>query len=193
MGDAGGPHTAAPLGEGATHADDAAFCAMYRAQFDYVHATLRRLGVALRDIEDVAHDLFLAVHRRWADYHPDRPIRPWLFGFAFRVASDYRNRAGFRREMLDGTEPWTQAADETIATDDRLIAEERRALVLRALQELDLERRALFVMFEIDGASASEVAETFGIPPNTAYSRLRLARAEFEQAVRRLSSRERGT
>ena len=39
------------------------FRAVYEREFDYVWASLRRLGVHPRDLEDVAQDLFVRVHR----------------------------------------------------------------------------------------------------------------------------------
>jgi hypothetical protein len=45
------------------------------------------------------------------------------------------------------------------------------------LEELSPERRAVFVMYELNGHAMSEVAETLGTPLFTAYSRLRIARA----------------
>src|SRR5690349_23546888 len=82
------------------------FPAVFREHLGYVWHALRRLGVRERDLEDVTHDVFLAVFRKLEQYDPARPLRPWLFGFAFRVASDYRERARHRWEVagdLDAT------------------------------------------------------------------------------------------
>ena len=74
--------------------------AVYDEHFDYVWHTLRRLGVRAADLEDLAHDVFVAFHRTRATYDPSRPIRPWLFGIAFRVSSDHRRRARHRYEVV---------------------------------------------------------------------------------------------
>src|SRR6185295_3483972 len=68
------------------------FRAIYRAHVGYVWSSLRRLGVPERDVEDVAHDTMFAVYRKLAEYDPSRPLRPWLFGYAYRFAADYRKR-----------------------------------------------------------------------------------------------------
>jgi RNA polymerase sigma-70 factor (ECF subfamily) len=85
----------------------------------------------------------------------------------------------------------TEAADQAKLADERLVAGERRALLSAALETIPIERRAVIVMHDIDGLPIPEVAETLGIPANTAYSRLRLARAELATAVKRLRKRER--
>jgi RNA polymerase sigma-70 factor (ECF subfamily) len=75
------------------------------------------------------------------------------------------------------------------AADDGLIRREDGELALAALEAIPLDRRAVFVLHEIDGVSIPEVATAMDIPANTAYSRLRLAREAFQAAVKRLRLR----
>jgi RNA polymerase sigma-70 factor (ECF subfamily) len=70
--------------------------------------------------------------------------------------------------------------------DEAVAQREGRALIARALGAIDLDRRAVFILHEIDERPMSEIAESMGIPLHTAYSRLRVAREEFEDAVRRI-------
>jgi RNA polymerase sigma-70 factor, ECF subfamily len=163
-----------------------AFRAIFEREYAYVSHTLRRLGVAERDLEDLAHDVFVAVYRSLDDYDPSRPLRPWLFGTAFRIASDYRRLARHRLEMLDVA---TEAVDDAPPVDHRIAEIEAQQLVLDALATLDLERRAVLVMHDLDGHTMPEIAEAMSVPLNTAYSRLRLAREQFKGAVRRLRRR----
>jgi len=161
---------------------------VFVAHAGYVGVSLRRLGIPERDLEDVTHDVFLVVHRHLHDYDPARPIRPWLFGIAVRVSLAYRRRAGFQREDIRADVD-LHAADLGPAPDERLDRERSRRLVLAALESLGYERRAVLVMHDIDGHSMPDIALALGIPLNTGYSRLRLARVDFENAVRRLSPR----
>lgn len=159
------------------------FDALYAQHIDYVWSSLRRLGVAPAHLEDTAHDVFIAAWRKLSDYDPTRPLKPWLFGIAFRVASDFRERASTRREVV-GEEP--ERVDERPDAEALIHEQQRRALVRRALEAIPLERRAVFIMHELDGAPIPEVAAALDVPLNTAYSRLRLARRDFEQEVQRL-------
>lgn len=162
------------------------FRAIFQSECSYVFHSLRRLGVQERDLEDVAHDVFLAVHKKLGEYDRSRPLRPWIFAFAYRFASDYRKLARHRRER-SGDE--IEAVDHAESVDERIDAERGRRLVLEALDTLDLDKRAVFVMHEIDGAAMPAIASALGIPVNTAYSRLRLAREAFAAAVKRLRAR----
>lgn len=162
------------------------FRVLFQSECSYVFHSLRRLGVQERDLEDVAHEVFLAIHKKLDDYDPARPLRPWIFAFAYRFASDYRKLARHRRERGDDD---IEAVDATASVDERIDAERSRLLVLEALDALDLDKRAVFVMHEIDGVAIPAVAASLGIPVNTAYSRLRLAREGFAAAVKRLRAR----
>jgi RNA polymerase sigma-70 factor (ECF subfamily) len=161
------------------------FQAIYRAQVGFVWNSLRRLGGRERDLEDLTHEVFIAAFRAFASYDRARPLRPWLFGIAFRVASDFRRRASHLREVGDDA---PDAPDEGPGSDEKLVERERQGLVREALLALDLDKRAVFVMHELEGMSMPEIAQVIEAPLNTLYSRLRLGRVEFTAAVRRLQA-----
>jgi RNA polymerase sigma-70 factor (ECF subfamily) len=163
-------------------ADGPTFSEIFGAELDYVWNSLRRLGIPDRDLEDLAHDVFFRVYERLVDYDPSRPLRPWLFGFAFRVASEYRRLFSNRREFLGAD---AEPADPAPNALEHLVQVEALGLAQIALDTLDMDRRAVFILHEIDGCAMPELARVLTIPVNTAYSRLRLAREQFQTAVRR--------
>jgi RNA polymerase sigma-70 factor (ECF subfamily) len=157
---------------------------LFKMHAGYVWNSLRRLGVRPADLEDLTHDVFLQVHRHSGEFDSSRAVRPWLFGFAFRLASQYRRRAFRRFEQPSEVEA---AVDPAPSPErDAQTADELR-LVREALATVPLERRAVFVLYAIDGARVDEIAETLRIPVNTVYSRLRTARIEFNAAIERLA------
>lgn len=162
--------------------------ALFDAHYDYVWTSLRRLGVPDRDREDVASELFVRVHQKLDTLDRSRPVRPWLFAFAVRCASDYRRLARHRLERLDGDAAIEPSSTAPLA-DEALERDERRRLVLDALEALDLDRRAVVVLHDLDETSVPEIARALGIPEGTAYTRLRTGRLELAQAIRRLAER----
>ncbi|MCP4444233.1 MAG: RNA polymerase sigma factor [Myxococcales bacterium] len=154
------------------------FEVVYRAEVAYLWRTLQRLGVPSSDLEDRAHDVFSVVYRKQDSFDTSRPIRPWLFGIAYRVASDARRSASRRQVPVQDIEITTTGAghDEQRA---------KRRLVLGGLSELSIEQRAAVVMHDLDGYTAPEIAAALEVPLNTVYSRLRLGRARFVEALRR--------
>ena len=171
--------------EAPTHAPPD-FRTVYEAHFDYVFHSLRRLGIHDRDLEDLVHDVFVAFFRGLDGFEAGRPIKPWLFGIAFRVASDHRRRARHRFEVHEGTgEAGREFADGRPLADEAVSSSQDRALVREALETLELDRRAVFVMHDLDGHAMPEIAKALSVPLNTCYSRLRLAREQFATAVRK--------
>jgi len=162
------------------------FRELFDANFSYVWNSLKRLGVAERDLEDLAQQVFLQVLGQLATFDTRRPVRPWLFSFAYNLASNYRSLARHRVE-LSIVAP--EQVDSRPAADEQLITREELALAELALSRVGIERRAVLLLHEVEGHSVPEIAETLGIPLNTAYSRLRLAREDYELAVRRLRLR----
>jgi RNA polymerase sigma-70 factor (ECF subfamily) len=167
------------------------FRAVYHAQLTHVWHTLRRFGVHERDLEDLCHDVFVAFYRCRAEFDASRPVRPWLSGIAFRVASDYRRRAQHRHEQPAASPELPSPLSNEPAADETLLARERQDLVLAALQALEEPRRAILIMHDLDEQPMPEIAAVLGVPLNTAYSRLRLARADFATACKRLMARRR--
>jgi RNA polymerase sigma-70 factor (ECF subfamily) len=162
------------------------FRALFDAELTYVWNALRRLGVHEADVEDIVHDVFLVVHRHLAAYDPSRPLRPWLFGICVRTASDYRRLARHRREAppLEDEPP-----DSAPGAEEMLARRQAQRLVTQALDVLDLDRRAVLILHDLEEQPMPVVAAALEIPLNTAYSRLRLARQDFAQAVSRLQKR----
>lgn len=156
------------------------FQAVYRNEIGWVLHTLRRLGVPRDSVEDVAHDALVAVHRNLAGYDPARPLRPWLFSFLYRMARDHRERA-HRRYETSG--PVDLAHDPRASAEVLLDQERMRETLLRVLDALDFDKRSIVVMHDLEGMSVPAIAELLAIPLNTAYSRLRLARAELEKQL----------
>ena len=165
------------------------FSSLYKQEFGYAWRTLRRLGVRERDLPDLAHDLFIVVFKHLSDYDQSRPVRPWLFGIAFRVVSDYRRSARFARETLGDA---AEVADRSPPIDEQIAERQARASVMQILKELDLDRRAVLVMHDLEGHPVPEIAAALTIPVATAYSRLRLAREDLAAGIKRLRARKEG-
>ena len=54
------------------------------------------------------------------------------------------------------------------------------------LESMDMDLRTVFVLFEIEELSTQEIGELLGLATGTVASRLRRARAEFQQRVQRV-------
>jgi len=168
-------------------ADLARFRAIFQKELAYVWTSLRRLGIREGEREDLAHEVFFRVYRRLDDYDETRPVRPWLFAFAVRVAAQHRRRAQIRHEHVGSD---ADVADLVAAPRADRAAEESE-IVYAGLAAVPIDRRAVLVLHDLDGYTAAEIATALSIPEGTVYTRLRAARADFTAVVQRLRRSER--
>jgi len=168
---------------------------LYETHLRLVLRNLRRFGVAPDLLDDAAQDVFVAVHRRWESFDPRASsIETWLFGIVIRVAQYHRRTL---RRRLARLVPWLwdkplhEVESELESPLD--VAAKREAVFLldRLLDELGDRQREILVLVDVEQISVPEAAAILGINLNTAYTRLRAARARFQAAVKRLRATER--
>lgn len=161
---------------------------VYEEHADFVWRGLRRLGVPDAEVDDALQDTFVVVHRRLASFEGKSSLKTWIFGIALRVARTHR-RSRARKPtspLEDHDEPSCGAADPAASAEDREAVRVLHAL----LDELDDEKREVFVLAELEELTAPEIADTLTLNVNTVYARVRAARKAFEQAVARHRARE---
>ncbi len=145
----------------------------------YVIRTLRHLGISDADVDDVAQEVFVTVHRKLPEFEGRSKLRTWLYAICLRVASDHRRRAYMVRERVTDSPPIDTGERSGDEPDTSL---ESRAFVNELLADLDDDKRAVLVLYEIEGLTMREVAEVVGCPLQTAYSRLHAARDVVQAA-----------
>jgi RNA polymerase sigma-70 factor (ECF subfamily) len=155
--------------------------AVYERELDYLFETLQRLGASPREVEDLAQEVFLILHKNWPNLDVSRPFRPYLFAVAFRVVCAHRRRRG--REVPYA---YLEAEDPAVGPEESLQSKQSAHLLMAALDTVPLARRAVVVMHDLDGFPIVEVAARLSLTRFGAYARLRKARKELASAVRRL-------
>lgn len=156
----------------------------YRACFAFVYRCVRRLGVHEPSVDDVVQDVFVIVHRRWADFDPQLSLRGWVYGILARVVLEHRRSTRRRARVLEpvggGALP-AQATPES-AGPERQLAQQQALLELgRLLEALEPQKREVLVLSELEQMTAPEIAQALGANLNTIYSRLASARKQFSE------------
>ncbi|XXU61304.1 sigma-70 family RNA polymerase sigma factor [Sorangium sp. So ce1078] len=159
----------------------ATFRQLFEEYAPFVWRALRHMGVPDREVPDLCQEVFLVVHRKLGEFDGRSSLRTWIYGICFRTASEHRRRAHVRREEMTESIP-----DEGMPPPqpEELLRKQARELLQRALSSLDEEKRAVLVLFELEGLPMTEVAEVVGCPLSTAYSRLYAARKHCEDVFR---------
>jgi RNA polymerase sigma-70 factor (ECF subfamily) len=165
-----------------------AFAELYEAWFDFVWRSARRLGVLEPHVDDVVQEVFMVVHRRLGDFEGRSSLKTWLFAITRRVVGAYHRSARRKpTESLGERELIAQHGDP----EQRCAALEGQALLHAILNELDLEKREVFVLAELEQMSGPEIAQALDLNLNTMHARLRAARRDFEQALARRTAAQR--
>lgn len=162
------------------------FREIFERELTFVYNSLRRLGIRDAELPDATQEVFATVAGVLGDYDASRPLRPWLFGIAYRVGMRYLDVAHRKREVPSEI---PEAPDSSPGAEAVIERKETRDLAREALSKVEPSRRAVLILNHFEGLSVPEIASTLNIPVNTAYSRLNRARQEFSEAARRLGWR----
>lgn len=168
--------------------DKADFRSLYEHFLPLVGRWVARLGIPPHALDDVVQEIFLTVYEKLDTFEGRASLRSWMFGVTIRVTRNYRRKRT--------TGPAGEGDDLDVVSDGvthpEAVAEQTEALTLlqRILNELDLEKREVFVLAELEQMSALEIASLLEISSNTVASRLRLAREEVRAAWSRAQARD---
>lgn len=150
-----------------------------RDHYAFVWRTVRRLGIAEAEVDDVVQEVFLVAARHTGQLHNER-------GFLFRtsqfVCSHERRHLRHQREIADET-ALADAIDASENPEENLARSEQRDLLQELLDTLTPDQRAVFVLFELEQITTVEIAQMLDLPIGTVASRLRRAREVFTAAA----------
>jgi RNA polymerase sigma-70 factor (ECF subfamily) len=165
-------------------AEGEAFAALYRRHFGLVWSLTLHLGVPAAAREDVAQEVWMTIHRRMGALREGASMRAWVASITRHVVLHHRRADGRRSRkhaaltVVTGVCEEIHHADAITTIDDTLRA-------------MDPAQRETFVLVAVAELTGPEVAQVLGVPLNTVYSRLRLARARLAMALSDAHTEER--
>jgi RNA polymerase sigma-70 factor (ECF subfamily) len=173
---------APPFAAAATASADRRLRGLVDQHFEFIGRVVRNLGVAEAEIDDVLQQVFCAASSRLTDIAQGSE-RAFLVQAAVNWAANSRRAQARRREVAVAELP--DIADEALTPED-MTDRNRAAAVLDGLfATMDLDLRTVFVLYEIEQLSRSEIAALLGLAEGTVASRLRRARDDFQQRLER--------
>jgi RNA polymerase sigma-70 factor, ECF subfamily len=151
---------------------------MVERDYRLIWRLLRRLGVNEHAIDDATQQVFLVAAERLADIAPASE-RSFVFGTALRVAQSLRRKHSRESPSAD-----TDLSASSLPGPDELSEQRReRERLDGIIEQLSLDLRTVFILFELEGLSSPQIAELVGAPLGTVASRLRRAREQFAVLV----------
>lgn len=188
--------TDADLVRAAGKGDEEAFRQLFERKHRRVYLIARQMLGSQALAEEVVQEAFLALWRHCDRYRDEFAVDTWLARIATSRAID-RWRAERRHvegrvveapareglpaatvlELIEASR--AEEADPTLRARWR----EVQALWDELAQALPPQQRAAFVLREIEGLEAAEVADALGCSPSTVRSHVALARKALRQAL----------
>jgi RNA polymerase sigma-70 factor (ECF subfamily) len=166
---------------------------VYDQYFAFVWSSVRRLGIEPDAVDDVVQEVFIVIHAKLHTLEKPESLRSWIYGIVRRTVSSHR-RASHKHRDETSLPPETSTVAARQPNPLELTEQGSQIeLLFRLLAGLSEAKREVFILAEIEEMTVPEIALALEIPINTAYSRLRHARQEFEAALSRetASSRKR--
>lgn len=174
--------------------ESAAYGDLVRKYQDRVFNTCVRISGNVEDARDHTQEAFLRAFARFAEFKGLSSFYTWVFRIAVNLALTEKRASGRRQTVSLDVDPaihGTQAAelgrrlgDRTTAAGDGAVTEaEIHGHLLRALQALDTEFRAVIVLRDIEGLDYQQIGEILEVPAGTVKSRLHRGRMLLRQAI----------
>jgi len=158
---------------------------LFRDHARFVASFVVRLGVRREEVDDIVQEVFLVAHRRGGFIPGAARPTTWLAEIALRVSSSARRRQRRSREDAD-VQTLADAVCSARGPGEQAETAEALRRVQQALEGLDEAKRAVFILFELEGESCESIAAGLNIPVGTVYSRLHKARKLFMEIHARL-------
>jgi RNA polymerase sigma-70 factor (ECF subfamily) len=169
------------------------FDAFFREHAPRVARWALRLGGPLVDAEDVVQEVFVVAERKAHQLRPGVRASTWLFGITTRIVKAQRRRERLRRWLAGSA---SEFAAELAAPDpsalEQLARRQALATVHRLASRLPERQRTAFLLHELDGLSALEIAELMRSNATTVRVWLHRARARFLAELAAHDAREEG-
>jgi len=153
----------------------------FAREVDYLYGTLQRLGARPADIDDLLQDIFVVLYRHWPTLDLTRPLRPWLFGVAFRVVRAHRRRRARETSYAD-----LDPEDAGPSPERWFQGQESLETLKAALERVPAVRRSVIIKHDIEGLEVIDIARELSMTKFGVYARLHKGRKELASAVRRL-------
>lgn len=171
------------LAQKAAAGDGVAFEELYRRHYRRVYAlTLRMMGNPT-EAEDMTQDVFLQLFNKVGMFRGDSAFTTWLHRMTVNQVLMHFRKKSTRSELLtDEGETPVQIVQGTANPGAMPVID--RISLERALNELPVGYRTVFVLHDVEGYEHYEVAQMLGIAEGTSKSQLHKARLKLRQLIK---------
>ena len=155
------------------------FVRFSRPVFQFIYQLVSQRDLA----EELTQETFVRAYSNLKQLRDDSRFSTWLFGIGHNVAREFLRAR--QRQIESLSEEINQSEDtRTISPVDGVLEKELNLAIEKALQELDEERRAIFVLKVFQQRSYQEIVEITGFSLAKIKTELHRARLKLRQRLR---------
>ncbi|RYE92874.1 MAG: RNA polymerase sigma factor [Myxococcales bacterium] len=173
-----------PLLERCRQGDQVAFGQLFARHAPDVTRLVARMVGRRAEVDDLVQEVFLQVHRSLREFRGDARFSTWLHRVTVNVVLMARRAAGSRPVFAEPP-PGDFAQDDGLWPDEDAARRERLRALQRCLDQLSDKKRVVFVLSELEGMPAAEIAAIVEAPVLTVRTRLFYARQELTELMKR--------
>jgi RNA polymerase sigma-70 factor (ECF subfamily) len=147
-----------------------------------------------QETNDAAQETFIKVFRSLKKFRFESAFSTWLYRIAVNTCRNRLKSSDYRQEkrmvrfdnpgVSEGTRPSVEIGDESRSPMVELERKERRMLIMRAIDSLPTEQKAVVALRDIEGLSYNEIANITGFNLGTVKSKLARARLDLRDKLR---------
>jgi RNA polymerase sigma-70 factor, ECF subfamily len=169
----------------AQRGDTDAFASLFHAHKARIYSVCLRMTNNTAEAEDLTQDAFLQVFRKLATFRGDSALSTWLYRIAVNTVLMHFRKKALKQVSLD--EPYSQDARlvrrEYGSRDGRLVGSVDRIALTRAIKELPVGYRTIFLLHEVEGYEHQEIAELLDCSVGNSKSQLHKAKLRIRELL----------
>jgi RNA polymerase sigma-70 factor, ECF subfamily len=155
--------------------NDQAWRSLHFRYYPVAVSFLRKLGVRDSDLEDASQEVFLQMHRYLPRFRGSSTLKTWLYRLCITQARHVRRR----RRLAETLRSWLSFTTVDAQVGSALCEGSARRRIENALERLSEAERSALVLYDMEGLSGRQVAETLRCTEATLWRRLHYARKKF--------------
>ena len=142
------------------------------------------------DAEDITQEVFFTIYKNIKDFKFESKISTWIYRIAVnrslnhirkRKLSRIFNKISLKEENEDKEAEIPAARDSS--ADFKVITEEKKNIISKALNGLPSNQRVAFTLYNIEGFTYEEIAEIMGCSISAVESRIHRAKMNLQKKL----------
>ena len=171
----------------ASEGERRAFEVLFKRHYLGVRRIVTSVLGPVDEVEDVVQNVFMRIFRTGSDFQGKAKFTSWLYRIAVNMTYDHMRRKKRRNRLIEHF--LENRSDEGLHDSplDESLSREEIGLAMGALNRIKENKRTVFILFELQGMTLEEIAQSLNLSTTTVWSRLYQARKDFRKHYEKIT------